>query len=67
MLRKWFLYLHGEADDPEKQADVYRCMTCSKLLTWNKIHAGDACCGRIRPTEPTFLEALRLLFLPWTI
>ncbi len=65
MIRKWFVYWHGEGE--KHQADLYRCITCGHLVTWTQIKKGWGCCGRIRPTNARFLEALRLLVLPWTI
>lgn len=65
MLRKWFVYWHGEGE--KHQLDLYRCLACHKLVTWTHIRSGKTCCpGRITPTNPTFLEAVRLLVLPWT-
>lgn len=66
MLRKWFIYLHGLG--AKHQADLHRCSSCGKIVTHNKIRAGDICCaGRVAPTNPTIFEKVRLLLLPWTI
>lgn len=66
MLRKWFVKLHGEG--AAHQADVYRCVACGRLVTWNTIRGGKACCGgRVRPSRPKFMETIRLFLLPWTI
>lgn len=66
MLRKWFVSWYGEGE--AHQADLYRCLTCARLITWKRIRAGRTCCaGRIVPTEPRFVEKVRLMVLPWTI
>lgn len=66
MLRKYFVKRHGEG--AANQADFYRCMTCGKLHTWNKIRKGEVCCAhRLIPANPTWLETVRLFILPWTI
>jgi hypothetical protein len=65
IVRRWFVSKHGEGAG--NQPDFYRCLTCGKLATWNKIRSGNMCCSsRIVPTNPTFLETLRLFLLPWT-
>jgi hypothetical protein len=65
MLRELFVRLHGEGS--ENQLDVYRCQGCSRLVTWNMIRSGKRCCsGRVVPTQPSFLETLKLFLLPWT-
>ena len=59
-LRQRFISLNGEGE--ENQADVYRCYTCAKLLTWNFIRSGKFCCiGRVVPATPGPLETMRLL------
>jgi len=66
MLRKLFVKFHGEGE--AHQADLYRCITCGSLVTWNKIRSGELCCGgRVRPSNPTLLEKIQLLVAPWTI
>ena len=68
MFRKWFVRLHGEGE--AHQPDLYRCIACERLVTWNKIRSGEVCrCGgkRIRPTNPGVVDAVRLFLLPWTI
>lgn len=65
-LRKRFVALHGEG--APHQSDVYRCVYCKKLYTWNKIKKGDVCCsGRMVPTNPSWTEKVRLFLLPWSI
>ena len=66
MLRRWFVHWHGEGE--LKQADLFRCIACYKLVTWKHIRSGGCPCGasRIKPTNPSFLEATRLILLPWT-
>jgi len=65
-LRKRFVALHGEGE--AHQADFYRCYSCGRLTTWNKIRKADVCCqGRVVPTNPTAWETLRVFILPWTI
>lgn len=65
MLRKWFVYFHGEG--AVHQYDLYRCMTCRRLITWRQIREGRTCCiGRMVPSTPKASEVLRLFLLPWT-
>ena len=65
-LRKRFVARHGEGE--AHQADVYRCQTCGRLITWNRIRNLNLCCqGRMFPTNPTRLEMVRLFLLPWTV
>ncbi len=65
-LRKRFVRLHGEG--AANQADFYRCHTCGKLVTWNKIRKADVCCsGRVIPTNPTSWETVKVLCLPWMV
>lgn len=65
-LRRRFIGYHGEGEP--HQADVYRCQTCGRLITWNMIRSANVCCaGRLIPAQPTALEAFRLLALPWTV
>ena len=60
MLRRRFVRLHGEG--AAHQADVYRCQSCGRLITWNKIRQADVCCqGHVVPAQPTWLEKIRLL------
>ena len=66
MLREWFIRCHGEGEP--HQADLYRCITCGRLITWKKIRTADLCCmGRVCRTNPTWWETIRLLAFPWTI
>ena len=66
LIRKWFVHCHGEGE--QHQADIYRCTTCGQMVTWNKIQSGNVCCGgRVRPSSPRFLEAIRLLVFPWSV
>lgn len=62
-LRKRFVKLHGEGSP--HQYDLYRCEACGGIVTWKQIRGEvDHPCGparRLRPTNPTFLEAVRLL------
>jgi hypothetical protein len=65
MLRRWFIRWHGVGE--AHQWDLYRCNSCSRLVTWNQIRKGSLCCARrIIPTNPTIFETFRLLVLPWT-
>lgn len=65
-MRERFVRLHGEGDP--QQADLYRCLTCSRLVTWRKIRAGELCCmGRLCKTNPTWLERIRLIAFPWSL
>lgn len=65
-LRRWFVYHHGEGE--AHQADVYRCYTCHRLITWNKIRKADVCCqGRVVPAVPTWFETAKLLVTPWLV
>lgn len=65
-LRAKFVKLHGEGE--ANQADFYRCRSCGKLVTWNKIRNADLCCsGQVVPVNPTSLEKIKLFLLPWTI
>jgi hypothetical protein len=64
-LRRRFEKLHGTGEN--NQWDVYRCMSCGRLITWNRIRSGRICCsGRVVPTNPRLLETIRLFVLPWT-
>ena len=67
LLRNRFVRLHGEGES--HQADLYRCVTCGRLITWKMIRAGDVkCCqGRLCKTSPTLWEAFRLIAFPWTV
>lgn len=63
-LRKRFVRLQGEGE--LHQADVYRCISCGGIVTWNMIRENRACCGsRIRPADVKFKESIRLLL--WKI
>lgn len=62
LLRR-FERLHGKGEP--HQAQLYRCVDCHRVITWNQIKAGDVCCGgKISPTQPKWYEAVRLLALP---
>jgi hypothetical protein len=62
-LRKRFVKMHGEG--AAHQADIYRCASCGKLVTWKKIRNADLCCqGHLNPTNPTMLEKFRLIAFP---
>lgn len=64
MLRKLFVRWHGEGE--AHQLDLYRCMGCRRIVTWNMIRSGERCCaGRLAPTNPTFWETLGLFLAPW--
>jgi hypothetical protein len=62
-LRKRFVSKHGQGDT--HQYDLYRCESCGGIVTWKMIRQeADHACGtisRIRPTNPTTLESIRLL------
>jgi len=62
-----FVKLHDKGAD--NQEWIYRCMGCHRLVTWKKINLGGCGCGinKVYPTNPTLIETIRLLFLPWTI
>jgi hypothetical protein len=65
-LRARFIRYHGEGE--AHQADLYRCITCGRLMTWNRIRTRDVCClGRLTKTNPTWWETVRLLAFPWTL
>lgn len=66
-LRKWVVYNHGEG--APNQLDFYRCSTCGRLNTWERIRKEGRCCpgAHLVGTNPTLIEAFRLLVLPWTI
>ncbi|HYE89553.1 MAG TPA: hypothetical protein VEA38_00980 [Terriglobales bacterium] len=65
MLRKWFLYHHGEG--APNQHDLYRCLGCRSIITHRIIGRGGCACGhaKLSPTNPTFFELLALLVTPW--
>ena len=67
MLRKRFVRLHGEGE--AHQADLHRCVTCGRLVTWKRIRLGETVCcqGRLCKTNPSWWETVRLLALPWTV
>jgi hypothetical protein len=66
LLRRWFVHFHGEGE--EQQQDLFRCLTCRRLVTHNRVRNGKMCCGgRVSPTSPTVIETIRLFVLPWTI
>ena len=67
MLRRWFVKHHGEGE--HNQYDFYRCDQCHGIVTWRMIRLGGCGCSRsrLRPTNPTMVEAFKLLVLPWTI
>jgi DNA-directed RNA polymerase subunit RPC12/RpoP len=52
------------------QYAAYRCISCSAIITWPMIEGGAGCakCGGIkcRPSNFSFLEEMRLLFMPWS-
>jgi DNA-directed RNA polymerase subunit RPC12/RpoP len=65
-LRQWFVRRHGEG--AANQADLYRCMTCGRLVTWNKIRSTKFCCmGRLVKSNPTWWETIRLFVFPWSV
>ena len=65
MLRKLFVKLHGEGE--AHQMDFFRCHACHRLITWNMIRGGRACCGgRVVPTNPSLFETVKLFVVPWT-
>jgi len=66
-IRAWFVKNHGEGD--ERQHDFYRCDSCAKLITWKTIRKGGCQCGgfKIKPTNPSFVEKIKIMVLPWTI
>jgi len=65
-LRAWFEKHHGLGE--AHQAEVYRCSSCGRLVTWKKIRAADLCCtGRLIPSSPTFWQVIRLFVFPWSI
>ena len=58
-IRAYFVARHGEG--AANQVDFYRCLTCSRLVTWHEIHKGKVCCaGRLAPTNPKWYEVIRL-------
>lgn len=62
-LRRRFVSMHGEGE--AHQADIYRCNSCGKLVTWKKIRNADLCCqGHLNPTNPSMWEKLRLIVFP---
>lgn len=68
MLRKWFVMHHGEGES--HQYDLYRCDQCRGLVTHRMIRetAGCACPqSKLRPTNPTFIEAVKLMVTPWLV
>lgn len=67
LLRKWFVHWHGEGE--ANQNDLYRCLGCHKIVTWNIIKASGCSCGasRISPTNPSFLEKLKVMVTPWLV
>ena len=65
-LHDWFVKWHGEGE--AHQAQVYRCLSCGGLITWNKIRKAEMCCnGRIGPTNPKWWEKVKLLAFPWAV
>lgn len=67
LLRQWFVKHHGEGED--NQFDVYRCDQCRGLVTHRMIARGGCGCAgsRLRPTNATFAETVKLLVTPWLI
>jgi hypothetical protein len=66
LLRRWFVYFHDEGE--EQQLDLYRCLTCGRLITHRKIKTNNLCCkSRVSPTNPSFFEIIRLFVFPWSI
>lgn len=65
MLRKWFLYHHGQG--APNQDDLYRCLGCRGLVTHRIIRRGGCGCGysKVSPTNPTVWEFLGLMLWPW--
>lgn len=67
MLGKWITYWHGSGD--ANQHLFYRCLACRGIVTWKAIQQGGCSCGhsKVSPTNPSFLEELRIIFAPWTV
>lgn len=65
LLRQWFVKHHGEG--AENQYDCYRCDQCRGLITHRIIARGGCGCAasKLRPTNPTAWETIKLLVLPW--
>lgn len=64
-IRAYFIRWHGEGGP--NQYDFYRCEGCKSLLTWQIIRSGGCACGspRLKPTNPTFFELVKVLVFPW--
>ena len=59
---------YGEASNPERQYQFYRCELCRGLVTWKDIAQGGCRCGvgsRIRAAHLSFGEKCKLLLSPW--
>ena len=59
---------YGEAANPSRQYQFYRCELCHSLVTWKDIANGGCRCGvgsRIRAAHLSVMEKCRLLLSPW--
>jgi hypothetical protein len=69
-IKRYLIYWHGEATDPLRQKQYYRCELCRRIVTWHNIASGGCRCGvgsRIRAAHLTMWEKCRLLVVPWTV
>ena len=68
LLRSYLNVRYGQATDPTRQYQFYRCELCRSLVTWKDIAAGGCRCGvgsRIRAAHLSMAEKCKLLFSPW--
>jgi len=67
LLLRWFTYCHGVGE--KNQCMVYRCEKCRRLVTHRRIALGGCVCSsnRVSPTNPSFIEKIRLLAFPRSI
>lgn len=70
-IKSYLTMRYGEAPDPARQYQFYRCELCRNLVTWKDIAKGG--CGhctvgsRVRAAHLSFGEKCKLLFAPWSV